>query len=147
MADYLSPFIEELRAQVLAAWPEVGATGVPDAEHAALIAWQDLTPPYAVILVPEAPGAEDWGLTTDSDELQIEIYRVDLVSGDSAGSRAALTKLQQALWPNDPLTLGMLTAKPKKSWSGRLAPNRLFMQEQPRRRAGCLTVPCLVEAV
>ena len=143
MSAYLDSLYDALRTVISAAWPDVDADGIFEAEHLDLMPVEDLTPPYAVISVSSMPKNDDWAVDTLAYQPVVDIYIVEAVSGPRSGIRARLEVLRDALWTT-PLAFGQVMDIPLLDWSSDIEMNSLLAGKSLSQRVGKLQVDVLV---
>ena len=125
MAAYIDDFITAVRAQVLASWPDVAAEGVYEAEDIERIPFEDLTPPYAVLVMSDLTDAEDGGTANHAYNCDVEAWYFG-ATVNPATIRAKLETLRDEMEDAE-LATGQVIDIGALSWSAALAPNVTFL--------------------
>ncbi len=150
MSAYLEDTFAVVRAAIAATWTDAPAGGIWESENAEMIPWDDMAPPYAVMLVEEMPLAPEWGLNVIAYAPDVQILYVAEVDGDSDNIRAKLEALRDYL-----LVTGLPGGSYGQqvhdvtglSWSEDLEVNQVFAARNYSHRAGRLVVKVLVGEV
>lgn len=143
MSADLEAVVTELRALVVAVWPEVTADKVYEAEHVARVPFEALAEaglPYAVLVVPEAKPA-DLGLGNLMDFLDVEVWWVGHNQGPAAAARAKVKALRDYLWARGDYTSFQLWDDPPPQGGAArgLMPNQIFLAKKLPVLAGRVT--------
>lgn len=136
--SYLESLYTAFRTAISAVWTDVPANGIWETEHIEMIPWEDLTPPYAVILIGDTP-VNDTYSPSDCETFapMVHIYYIAAVSGGSSGIRAKLEALRDYLYANN-LSAGQVIRVESLSWGNALPPNVPFSAKNQSNRAGRL---------
>lgn len=131
MSDFISPALEELKDLIEATWTDLEVQSEPDsrifeAEHLAVIPFDLLTLPAAILVVETTPWL-DGPLSRRDVFLDCSIYRVEKRPGKPGPLRTSLQTLRDAIGA-DPFSLSQVWDEPYPtvSWSLALDINRLL---------------------
>jgi len=135
-----------------AVWPECATqeTGIFEADHAENLAWNRLTPPYAVIAIDSTMKAPGYGEGNQVYNPTVSIFYVCETDGPVSPIRSKLTAMEQYLTTpaNNALVvdgnyIGQITDVLRMTWSASLPANQVFIAKQSNYRTGRLDVQIL----
>ncbi len=132
----------DLRAILRATWPEVTANGIFESDHVERLAWEKLTPPYAVIHIPDFPEA-DWSRDTLCYEPDVHIYYVAATSGPLDALRDKLDAARLALIAAEP-THTQITEVYGLSTSNPASADEVLSGKRMPHQAGRISCKCLI---
>ena len=143
--SYIEAYYTRLREVVAFACPEVKANGIFETDHADMIPWEDMKPPYAVIAIGQMTGTDQWGTVVGIYETPVEVYYVAQVSGLLSPVRGALERLRDAFdaWDQDKVQVTMVA---ELEWGRGVPANQYFADKNMAHRAGRITVNTLIGA-
>lgn len=122
-------------------WSDVPPNGIWETEDVEKVPWEDLTAPYAVIIMGEVTSA-DWGGDNAAYEIVPEIYYIGGSTGDSTAARAKIEALRDSLMGTNLPTAQVLDVV-GLSHDNSLPPNALFAAKNYAHRAGRLRAQML----
>ncbi len=142
---YFQNVVPALRENIARVWPDVVQNGVWEASQARLIPWTDYAQllPFAVVLVNGVTSGA-WGLGNVADIFQVDIFRVQRVTGPSGGLPDQLTAHRDDLITRQLVLSGayvgqMLPEPYRLAWDDGMSPNDLFADKLQPVRAGRLS--------
>jgi len=141
--DFLNPAVQELLELVATAWPEVlnedEGRRIYEFEHIAQVPFEELTAPYAVLVV-EPRAATEMGFGTEHTWLDCEVYYVAASQGRPTGIRTQLQLFREAIRA-DSLELAQVwdTPRPAAGWNQRLEVNQLLRGRKLPLAGGLVT--------
>lgn len=143
MSAQFETFSTELRALVVAVWPD--ATAVWEQENLDLVPWEQTTPPIANIEIGAMPVSADWGIANEVHEGTITLTWVGATTGDSSTQRARAEAMRDALLSATFTAANVLDVS-TVDWSDTLPVNRTFYQKGMLFRAVQVQASVIVAA-
>lgn len=136
---------DDLRTSIRRVWPETATTqtGIYETDHIDKIAWESLTPPYAVICIESFPETDQGSSDTVNYMPEPQIWYVMAVAGPLTAMRDKLSALKDDLLTNT-FTNFELWNVPMVEYSRTLQPNNIFAEKRMPHQAGRVTARCFV---
>lgn len=126
---------DTLRAAIVSVWTDVPANGVYESEGLDMTPWEDLDPPYAVIVASKGDPSEEFNTTQFAWTFAVELLYVGAVpAGNLSNIRTALDNMLEFL-VNGGLH-GLARGVPGIDWGNEIDANRVFVEKNYTHRAG-----------
>lgn len=145
--DFLDYQFKLLREVVTAACPEVRGNGIFETDHADMIPWEKMQPPYAVIAMGKVSQSDEYSehIQQDVFEVPVDIYYLALVEGPLSPVRKGLWRIAKKfnVWDEEKikvLSVGEL------EWGEDVPANHYFASKGQKHRVGRITVRILIAA-
>lgn len=145
MASVFPQLVDDLRALIVATWPDVLPGAVWEVEDIKLVAWDDVTPPVGVLEIPNMPLSDEWGVGNDVHEGEVTLYYIGATEGDSSLQRTRAETMRDTL-RTATLSTGQVLEVTSIDWTDDLPLNLTFAQKGYMQRACAVRVDVLVFA-